>query len=174
MKKSYHLRKKRYPLLALLLFAIALFLPKWQWAQGTSYKMDFVNAAQIRDKKNHIIAVFKVSPLIQDFKLIMSMRVTYEIGKGEKTINVQKQKEDNIHITVCGSNVKEKHQLVYELVKDHVRLEEEKDMYLIVFDFFDITQEKIDRMSITYGLWESNNPDVRTEKKYDFEIGAKP
>jgi len=133
--------------------------------------MDFVRAVQFNSgERNHILTIFKVTPTIKRFKLILSMKVTYEIGREENVVDVQKQKEDNIQIVIYGNDIAEKNQKLYDLIKDKVQLDKTKDVYLITFDFYDITTEHIDNMSIMYGLWESNNPNIRNEIKYDFKV----
>ncbi len=133
--------------------------------------MEFVRAMQLMSEgSNHILTVFKVTPTIRRFRLIMSIRVTYEIGHGEKVVDVMKQKEDNIRFTVYGKDIAEKNRQLYELTKDKARLDTDENLYLLAFDFYDITTEDIDKMSITYGLWESNHPDTRNETRYDFSV----
>lgn len=153
------------------LFVSALFISSHHSAQVSTYNLEFIRALQTTTSNaNHILAIFKVTPTVPDFKLVLSMRVIYGIGQGEKTVNIQKQKEDNIRISIYGSDVAEKHKRIYELIKDKVNMSAEKDIRLLVFDFYNITKEKIDTMTITYGLWESNNTDIRNEKKFDFKV----
>jgi hypothetical protein len=133
--------------------------------------MEFIRAVQFNsDEHNHILTIFKVTPTIKKFKLILSMKVTYEIAQKEISVDVQKQAEDNIRIVIYGKDVKEKNQMVYDLIRDKIQLDNNEDLYLVTFDFYDITREKIDNMSITYGLWESNNMNIRNEKRYDFNV----
>ena len=98
------------------------------------------------------------------------MKVTYEIGQQEKVVDVQKQVEDNIRIGIYGSDIAEKNIKLYDLIKANVQLDKDEDVYFITFDFYDITTEHIDNMSILYGLWESNNQNIRNEKKYNFKV----
>lgn len=149
-----------------------LFMAGITWSQqSSSYNMELVRAVQFNSEgQNHILTIFKVIPAIKDFKLIMSMRVTYEIGQGAKVVNVQKQKEDHINITIYGKNVQEKSQKVYDWVKDKLNLNTEEDIRLIVFDFHDITKTQVDNMTVIYGLWESNNENIRNEKTFTFKV----
>ena len=155
-----------------IFIGIMLFIPKKLFAQhGPSYNMEFVRAIQFKSEdRNHILVVFKVIPTIKKFKLILSMKVTYEIGQGEKSVNVQKQTKDNIRIVIYGKDLAEKNKKLYALIKDQIQLETDEDVRLITFDFYDITTELINKMSITYGLWESNNPDIRNEARYNFTV----
>jgi hypothetical protein len=156
----------------ILMVGMIAVLPMRNFAQESStYKMKFVRACQdSSDKGNYIMAVFSVLPTIKDFKLILSMRVTYALGHEKENVTVLKENEDNIKIHIYGTTVKEKNPLVYDFIKDSVQLETEEDLRLIVLYFHNVTKEKVDEMSITYGLWESDNPDVRHENKYDFKV----
>lgn len=156
----------------LILSGIMLWTPEKIFARKkTSYNMEFVHSVQLKsENRNHILVVFKVIPTIKKFKLILSMKVAYEIGQGEQVIDIQKQNENNIRITIYGNTIAERNKKLYELIKDKIQLNTDKDIRFIVFDFFDITAEPVDKMSITYGLWESNNPDVRNESTYNFDV----
>ncbi len=137
----------------------------------SSYKMDFIRACtDSSEKENYIIAVFKVLPIINDFKLILSMRVIYAFGHRKENIVVLKENEDSIKIIIYGKSVEEKSKWMYNFIKDKVDLKTEQDLRLIVFYFKNLTNKKVDEMSITYGLWESNNDKIRNENKYDFKV----
>lgn len=156
----------------LILFWFIIFIPKALFAQKkSSYNIEFVHAVQYgSDDNNHILTVFKVTPTIKKFKLILSMKVTYEIGKEEKIVDIQKQQENNIRISIYGKTLPEKNPKLYEMIKGKINLETKEDISFIIFDFFNVTIEQIDKMSITYGLWESNNQNVRNEKRFDFNV----
>ncbi len=151
-----------------------LLVPKSSFAQEqASYSMDFLRAVQItKEDKNYIIVVFRVTPTIEDFKLIMSMRVFYELGNGEKMIDVQKQKEDNIKIQIFGKDIESKNKAMYNLIKSRLSGEILEKESLIVFQFSDVTKEKVEKMSMTYGLWETKDSNIRHEKRYDFNVEA--
>jgi len=163
---------KRKTAAMILMVGMITVLPLRNYAQESStYKMKFVRACQdSSDKGNYIMAVFSVLPTIKDFKLILSMKVTYALGHEKENVRVLKQNEDNIKIVIYGNSVKEKNTLIYDFIKDSVQLEAQEDLRLIVLYFGNVTKEKVDEMSITYGLWESDNPDVRHENKYDFKV----
>ncbi len=153
--------------------ALVTLIPKIDFAQNpTTYKMDFIRACSDSSKKGrNIMTVFKVTPTIKDFKLILSMRVFYELANGKEILSVIKQNEDNIKIIIFGKNIKEKNKFVYEFIKDKVEIEKEnEDVYFIALVFYNLTKEDVEKMSITYGLWESDNPDVRNENKYNFIV----
>jgi hypothetical protein len=133
--------------------------------------MDFVRAVQhASGNQNDILVFLKVTPTVKDFKLIMSMKITYEMGQGTKIIDIQKQKEDNVRSAVYGKDLKEKNPKMYDLVKDKVNLNTSEELYFIVFNFYSLTKAEIDSMTLKYGLWESDNPDVRNEKTFNFKV----
>ncbi len=139
--------------------------------QTPTYKIDFVRSAQFTSgDQNHILVILAVTPTVKNFKMILSMRVTYEIGQGTKVIDVLKQKEKNIRITIYGKDIPEKDQKIFNLIKDRINMNAAEDMSLIVFDFYNITKEKVDSMSIIYGLWEGKNEDIRNEKTFTFKV----
>ncbi|MEI7978109.1 MAG: hypothetical protein WCI53_04630 [Bacteroidota bacterium] len=139
--------------------------------QNSTYNIDFVKSVQYTsDSINHILAILKVTPTVKDFKMILSMRVTYEIGQGEKVVNLQIQSEHNIIISIYGKDLQQKNIKLYNLIKDSVNLNTSEDTHLIVFDFHDITKTQIDNMTIKYGLWEGINEDIRNEKTFNFKV----
>ena len=83
------------PLVRMLFFVgILLFGSSCLFAQeNSSHTMNFVRAVQFESEgRNHILVVFKVVPIISNFKLILSMRVAYSIGHGEKVVDIQNRK----------------------------------------------------------------------------------
>ncbi len=139
--------------------------------QNATYNIDIVKSVQYAsENQNHILAILKVAPTVQDFKLILSMRVTYDIGHGTHVVNLLKQREDNIRITIYGNDLPQKNIKLYNLIKDSVSLNSSEDTRLIVFDFQDITKTQIDNMTMIYGLWEGVNEDIRTEKAFNFKV----
>ena len=156
----------------LFFVGILLFGSSCLFAQeNSSHTMNFVRAVQFESEgRNHILVVFKVVPIISNFKLILSMRVAYSIGHGEKVVDIQKQKEDNIRIVVYGKDIEKRNEKLYNLIKDRVHVENAENVRFITFDFYDVTEEKIDRMKITYGLWESGNSNIRNEQEYNFTV----
>ena len=157
--------------MALFIGGVFCFIPKYIFAQQkSSYTMEFVRAWTSSTQKNQITTIFKVTPTIDNFKLILSMRVTYSLGQGNKVVNVRNSKEDNIRFNIYGNDVREKNGIIYELIKDHTQWNDSLTIYFIVIDFYDMTKENIDSMSITYGLWESYDPNIRNETKYDFMV----
>lgn len=155
-----------------LTFVILILLTRVIFAQQNStYNIDFVKSVQYTsDSLNHILAILKVTPTVKDFKMILSMRVTYEIGQGDKVVNLQKQSEHNIIISIYGKDLQQKNIKLYNLIKDSVSQNMSEDTRLIVFDFYDITKTQIDNMTIKYGLWEGINEDIRNEKTFNFKV----
>lgn len=100
----------------------------------------------------------------------MSMKVTYGIGKDSITIDVQKQKEDNIQFIIYGKDITEKNPKLFNIIKDDLKLSLTDDEYIIVFNFFNVTTTHIDSMSIKYGLWEGKKQDIRNEQTFSFKV----
>ena len=158
---------------SLLLIVGLTILSKYCIGQNSSsYKMDFVRACiDSSNNKKTITAVFSIRPTVKKFKLILSMKVTYAIQNGKDTINVLKQNEDNIRIIIYGKDsTNVTHKTFYDFIKGKVNLNTKDDLRFIVFRFNNVTHEYVNKMSITYGLWESNNSDVRNESKYEFDV----
>lgn len=167
------MKYKKINIIFFVIISLIAFLPKKDFAQEpTTYKMDFVRACSDSSKNGkNILTLFKVTPIVKDFKLVLSMRVFYQLEKEKEILSFLKPNEDNIGIVVYGRNVQEKNKFVYDFIKDRIDLEKENDeVYFIAFIFHNITKEIVEKMSITYGLWESDNLNVRHEKRYDFMV----
>ena len=156
-------------LLTIFSSLLLITTPVQHSAQDTSsYEMEALRAGWMsKGGHSQVVTVFKVKPIVEDFKLILSMRVGYDIGEGEQVIDIEQ--EGRIQITVYGNDVKEKGRIVYEFVKDRVDLEDE-GIYLLKFSFVDISTELIDKMSIRYGLWEGEKAELRNEQLFEFEV----
>ena len=138
-------------------------------AQDTpTYKMDLVRAAWVGSEHPYMVVVFKITPTVPDFKLVLSMKFAYDIGDGEKVLDVLKS--GNIRMTVYGSDVQEKSQKLYNFVKGKVDLNSDKDLMLLQIDLRNISEERVARMKMKYGLWEGKNSEVRHEKEYDLGV----
>ena len=138
----------------LLTLATFIAFPTASWSQQPStYNLDLVRSVQFTsDNQNHILTILQVTPKIKDFKMVLSMKVTYEIGQGKKVIDLQKQKENNIRVTIYGRDLAQKNQKLYDLVKDSLNLNTDEDIRLIVFDFSNLTKTAVDNMTMIYGL----------------------
>jgi len=87
--------------------------------------MEFVRSAQFSTEKgNQIITVFKVTPTIKDFKLILSMKITFDIGAGEETIIIDEQNKigKKIQILVFDNKIEKMNKQLYDLLKDSIQL----------------------------------------------------
>lgn len=165
------LMKRSYVLLYVL--CVLVLIPCLGVAQkATTYTCDFIRACSDSSKDGrNVLAVFKVTPLVQDFKLVLSMRVVYQFQHGNEITRVLSQNEDNIDIIIYGKDIEQKNKFVYNFIKDNVQIEKEPDdVYFIAFIFYGITNDKIETMGMQYGLWERLNTDVRYERKYEFLV----
>ena len=136
---------------------------------SSTYALEFVRAAQVGSAtKPMTVVVLKVTPLVPDFKLVMSMRLAYDIGHGG--MELEAQSSADMRFTVYGNDVESKSRTVYEFVKDKVDLAAEKDIYLLRIDFRNLSTEPITDMWLRYGLWEGSDAEVRHEKEFRFVV----
>lgn len=168
-----------------LLFCVSVSLisSNGTFAQKPLYNIEFVNAVWTTSQPNNnhwsasqtdtnILAVFQLTPIDKkDFPPIVSEKITYSFdNEKETTMTIMNQKETKISLLICDRTVKDKDRQVYELVKDRIEHYNGEDIKFIAFYFFKPTAKKPHSMSITYGMWEKNNQDVRVEKRYDFAV----
>ncbi len=114
------------------------------------------------------MAIFKVTPHVEDFRLVVSMKVTYDMGHGEMVVDIMKGQK--VRITVYGKSVREKDPNLYAFIKDSVDVDSEGPMHLLRFDFLDPPEGKVERMKVKYGLWEGAHDSVRHESEFDFVV----
>jgi hypothetical protein len=153
-----------------IIAALLWILPLRSFAQEpSSYQMDFVRAGWLKDRagQKQIVAVFKITPLIEDFQFILSMRVFYTLHGQEQAVDIEKH--DNVRFHIYGNNVETKKPILHEFIKHHVDLGRD-DIFLLEMFFTNLGVEPIGRMSITYGLWESHDDSVRHEQTFEFHV----
>ncbi|MFB1022511.1 MAG: hypothetical protein QMC40_07105 [Vicingaceae bacterium] len=131
--------------------------------ENSSYEMNLVKVID-KEIENKVVIVMKVSPTIEDFKLIISGRTEYSFGR--KTIISDLQKDPKSRIVVYGHNISTKAPELYNLIKDGLKIEEED--FLLVFIFSNIKGKDLAEGFFKYGLWESNESDVRNEQTFVF------
>lgn len=145
-----------------------------QSSEKPKYNLSFIRAVcNDTVDKNDVLAIFAVTPIKEeDFPPVLSMRITYKVGKNgvENTVDILKSEGRKVRLVIFGQNVQEKDERIYRLIKDKIDLSKEKDMRILVFLFEDISEMKVDKMSIKYGLWEKKDQNVRIEETFDFEI----
>jgi hypothetical protein len=137
----------------------------------STYELNFLRAKIIdtTDLKDILILFQVTTKKKKDFPPILSMKLTYSLdNNAEKTVDILKT--NNIQISVFGNDVNEKDKFVYELIKNKIDIDDKNDFLILAFLLKSVTNESVDKMSFTYGLWEKNNQKVRVEKKYEFEI----
>ncbi len=160
----------RFPYCAILLFLAGLFSSVPANAQdSTTYKLDFVRAGWfVKDSHNMVVVVLKVTPTSPDFVPVLSFKISYDIGDGERSMAVSDSPD--IRITVYGNDVESKSKVIHRFVKDRVDLENEKDILLLRFDFRDLTPDRVTDMWFKYGLWDGENNEIRHEKEFRFAV----
>lgn len=141
-------------------------------AQGqgkSSYKMDFVRAGWLHSADHDkVMAIFQVTPQTPEFRMVLSMRVAYDIGKGEVLVDMEKDRQ--ARITVYGNDLEKKNKKLYEFVKDKVELNGPTPVYLLRIDILNPSTEKVEHMKVKYGLWEGAKAEIRNEQQYDFAV----
>ena len=160
----------RIPYFILILLFTALLSSIPTFAQDTTtYKLEFVRAGWvIKESHTMVVVMLKVTPTSPKFKPVLSMKLSYDIGDGERSMEVHDNPD--IRITVYGNDVESKSKVMYRFVKDKVDLENEKDILLLRFDFRDLTPDRVTDMWFKYGLWEGENNEVRHEQEFRFAV----
>jgi len=158
------------PYFTLILLFSALLTTMTVAAQDTTtYKLEFVRAGWVvKDSHSMVVVTLKVTPTSPDFKPVLSFKLSYDIGDGERSMAVNDNPD--IRITVYGNDVESKSKVMYRFVKDKVDLENEKDILLLRFDFRDLTPDRVTDMWFKYGLWEGENNEVRHEQEFRFAV----
>ena len=131
--------------------------------EKSSYQMTLVKVID-KEAKKEVVVILKVSPMIENFKLIVSGRIEYAFGR--KSIQSNIQNDPNTQIVVYGEDFPTKAPELYSLIKNDVQIGE--DEFLLVFYFSNIKGRDLAEGYFKYGLWESDNPDVRNEQTFFF------
>ena len=138
-----------------------------------SYTMKFIRAVHPDSADKHsVLVLLQITPTHpKDFKLILSMRVTYRVGdEALQMVDVGRQLEPKIRIAIYGGNVREQSAFVYSLLKDRIDFASAADSKILAFYFTNISEDPVSSMYMRYGLWESNNPNIRLEKDFEFSV----
>jgi hypothetical protein len=147
---------------SILLLLICCSLSKVLGQEQSSYKMTLVKVID-EEKENAVKVILKVLPTIEDFKLIVSGRVEYSFGR--KTIKTDIQKDPTTQIIIYGDDFVTKAPELSKYLND---LEMEKDDFLLVFNISNIKEKNLVEGYFKYGLWESDNPEIRNEQTFFF------
>lgn len=150
--------------LSMLLFITCCSLNKVMGQEESSYKMDLVNVIDKEEEKT-VTVILKVSPTIKDFKLIISGRVEYSFGR--KSIKTDIQKDPNVQIIVYGDDFATKDPELSNLLNKDFEMGDND--FLLVFNISNIKGVDLVEGYFKYGLWESNNSDVRNEQMFSFD-----
>lgn len=166
MKKRANLK-----ILILLLVCISTFSFGQKTINEQSYTLDFLSAKYIGvENNNEIILVFKYEPKKgKVFKPIISMKITYDIGNSESE-KTEIMEESNHSIVFYGNDIDKKNPEIYGVIKEKIDIKQKKKFGIVVFHLRNITQDYIDKMKFTYGLWEPENENIRIERLYNIEI----
>ncbi|MCC3160266.1 hypothetical protein LJ737_23720 [Hymenobacter sp. 15J16-1T3B] len=145
-----------------------------QQPAASAYRVQLVRAACTADS-NVVVAVFSVTPTYKKaFPPILSTKIAYGFGGGPaRVVDITKQPDGKkVGLVIYGKDVQTKNAQVYQLVKDRVPLTQPGDLMLLAFYFYGVATElpRDRRMSITYGLWEKRNPNLRHEQQFDVVV----
>ena len=157
-----------------ILFFITLFLMISASASAQTsptYDLNFLRAKFTGKKHSkNVLAVFQViSKDDNNFPPVLSMKLTYSVGTGEEqSFDIQKSNA-RIRITIWGKNIEEKDPAIHNFIKDKL-LQTDKQYLILAFYVDDVSKSDFDQMTMTYGLWEKNNMDLRIEKKFQFTV----
>jgi len=162
---------------SIYIFFCSFCLQALSRAQDTStYDMKFLRA-KITDTSamKSILVLFQVTTKEEkDFPPVISMRLNYTLciasDRHEVISTTLGKKDSKAKIIIFGNNVKAKDKYVYNLIKDKIDTTYKRDYWILAFFFRNASKDIVQKMDLTYGLWEKNNPDMRVEKKYEFEV----
>nr|NQU93914.1 hypothetical protein [Bacteroidota bacterium] len=131
--------------------------------ENSSYEMTLVKVID-QEVENKVTIILKVSPTIENFKLILSGRAEYAFGR--KSIQTNIQKDPNTQIVVYGDDFLTKAPELHDLIKEDIEIGENE--FLLVFNFSNIKGKDLAEGYFKYGLWESNNSEIRDEQTFFF------
>lgn len=165
-------RKINLKVLSLVLVFLSTFSFGQKKINEQSYNLDFLSAQYIgAENENEILLIFKYEPKNKkEFKPIFSMKISYSIGDSdvEKTEIIEKS---NHTIAFYGNDIDQQNPDIYKTIKQKIDLNQKEEFGIVVFQLRNITQNYIDKMKFTYGLWEPENESIRIEKSYSIDIG---
>lgn len=154
--------------LQLALMALLGSFPAVGQAPST-YKMEFVRAGQVKLAEHGLVTVIlKVTPLTDDFKLVLSMRVGYDMGNGAAEVDVEKG--NNVRFIVYDTALHEMSRKLRQFIAARTDLKSTKNFFLLRMDFRVPKDERVERMKLRYGLWEGKSDEVRHEQDFDFAV----
>lgn len=135
----------------------------------STYKMEFACAGQVQLADHGLVTVIlKVTPLTDDFRLVLSMRVGYDMGNGAAEVDVEKG--NNVRFTVYDTAMREMGRKLRQFIAARTDLKSTKNFFLLRMDFRIPKDERVEHMKLRYGLWEGKNDEVRHEQDFDFAV----
>lgn len=135
----------------------------------STYKMEFVRAGRVDLAGSGMVTVIlKVTPLTDDFKLVLSMRIGYDMGNGAAEVDVEKGK--NVRFIVYDTSLHEMSKKLRQFIAARTDLRSNKNFFLLRIDFRVPLEESVKRMKLRYGLWEGKNDEIRHEQDFDLVV----
>lgn len=153
----------------LLTLAAVSATPNIHGQDASTYKMEFVRAGRVNLAESGLVTVIlKVTPLIDDFKLVLSMRVGYDMGNGAAEVDVEKG--NNVRFIVYDTALHKMSEKLRRFIAARTDLGSNRNFFLLRIDFRVPLEERVQRMKLRYGLWEGKNDDIRHEQDFDFVV----
>jgi len=141
--------------------------------KGATYDLEFIQAEFTKERKQtEIILYFKYAKEKDDMTL-MSSKITYNIGNKKKDVSEILDKSNHTIVVYGTNDIEQKNPDIYELLKEKIDFDTEKELFIFAFKLRNITKKYIDKMTFKYGLWEPSNPEIRFETEYDINIADK-
>lgn len=142
-----------------------------QAPEASKYNMELLSMIRSGEPQqyNDIQASLLITPIdTADYPPVLSMRIGYRVNDQDSItyIDIQKQVPQQVRLTIYGETLPEKNPKLYARIGSKLDFENQKDLMILFFEFKDISREKIQKVSITYGLWEKNNLDRRVEETF--------
>ena len=107
-----------------------------------------------------------------DYPPVLSMRIGYRVNDQDSItyIDIGKQQPQQVRLTIYGETLPEKNPKLYARIGSKLDFEKQQDLMILFFEFRNLSREKIQKVSITYGVWEKNNLERRVEETFSMEF----
>lgn len=159
-------------LTVLLLVACAAF---GQEPTPGKYRLELLSMIRSDSTRgaNDIQASILVTPLVdEDWPPVLSMRIGFKINEADSIsyIDIQNHAPQKVRLTVYDRSVAEKNAKLYAHIRSKLDLVKDDDLMILWFECRDLHKEAIQRIEISYGLWEKNDLQQRVEERFSMEF----
>ncbi len=159
-----------------VLFVLLLALSAFgQTPTRSKYKLELLSMIRSDSTRgyNDIQASILVTPIeAQEWPPILSMRIGIKINDQDSVsyIDIGKHEPQVVRLTVYDRTVTEKNQKLYARIRSKLDLVEQDDLMILWFEFRNVSEEAIQKMSVTYGPWEKLDNSRRVEETFFMEF----